>query len=118
EHRYVDLLRALPNAARAGHRALQERGLDPLAGTGDLARPQRCADRGAGGEEGAQARPVGRRVQWARARSALEPLVGNLEVSVRVADTCHMVDGPLGPAALFPLQAGACGHERVIPGAV
>ena len=118
EHRHVDLLGALPHAAAAGHGALQQRGLDPLAAAGDLAGAQRGADRGGGGEEGTQAGPVGGRVQRAGTRGTLQPLVRDLDVGERVADACHVVDGPFRPATLLPLQPRARGDQRVVAGAV
>ena len=34
------------------------------------------------------------------------------------ANACHVVDGPFGPAALLPLQAGARGHQRIVAGPI
>ena len=118
EHRRLGLLGALPHAAAANQRALQQRSLDPLPATRDLACAQRRADRGAGGEERAEAGPVRGGKHRSRARGSLHPFIGDLELGEGIRSPAHVVDRALGPAALLEVQPGARGHERIVAGAI
>jgi len=109
----VDLFGALPHASGTGHRALQQRGLDPLTLAGDFACAQRRADAEAGVEERAQARPLRGDEQRAGTRRALHPVLRDFEIGERVGLAVHVVQRAFGPAALFEHQAGTCLHQRV-----
>ena len=115
EARRIGIIHALPYPRPAGHRALQQRGLDMLAAPAAAAREQRGGDAGARRKEGAQRRPGRSDEQWPLAVGALHPVrvdLGGFDEGIFAPR--HVPDRAFRPAALFELQPRPRRDQRVI----